>query len=163
MHPNIIRFIGFSMQMQLMIVMEFCSGGELSTLIRQIKDEPLEEIKLLWLVDAAKGLAYLHRKNIIHRDIKSENLLLSFPYGLVNDSVKANSNTITHRRSVGRRSKVEPESMKVDENSVLDLHVPEVKIADLGESRVSADQTMTIVGTPGYTSPEILQGQPCNI
>lgn len=33
------------------------------------------------------------------------------------------------------------------------------RIADLGEARVLADQTMTMVGTQGYTAPEVLRGE----
>ncbi|MCP4737051.1 MAG: protein kinase, partial [Bosea sp.] len=36
----------------------------------------------------------------------------------------------------------------------------QARIADLGEARVMAeDHAMTIVGTPGYTAPEVLRGE----
>jgi serine/threonine protein kinase len=59
------------------ILLEFCSGGSL----RQLMSSPQWDTtpwrqRLRWALDAATGLAFLHEKEIVHRDIKSPNLLL---------------------------------------------------------------------------------------
>lgn len=57
------------------IVMEYLSGGSLDRLLQSRSDLP-------WLVrwqlalDIAKGLSYLHSRGVIHRDLKSLNILL---------------------------------------------------------------------------------------
>ncbi len=62
------------------IVMENMSRGSLSQFLR----DPQQEIskKLLWqiAIDTAEGLAYLHAKDILHRDLKSNNILLNEKY-----------------------------------------------------------------------------------
>ena len=75
------------------------------------------------LIGATKAFRYLHSTEplpTLHRDIKSENILVT--------------------------ETLEP------------------RIADLGEARVMAENgTMTMVGTNGYTAPEVLRGEHCEL
>jgi len=75
-HPKIIKFKEFfETTDKLYIVQEYCSGGNLCDLIR--KQRGLSEARakdiFFQLLQAVK---YLHASNIVHRDIKSENVLL---------------------------------------------------------------------------------------
>lgn len=56
------------------MVLEYCSGGSLDLMLPSEVDLVG---RLSWLLDAARGVQYLHEKKIIHRDIKPENVLLS--------------------------------------------------------------------------------------
>ena len=61
--------------MQLWVGMEFMAGGGLDGLIDR---EDLTEARIAELSrDILAGLAYLHRRNIVHRDMKSDNVLLT--------------------------------------------------------------------------------------
>ena len=58
------------------MVMEYCSGGTLRSHYRQ--QPPLDEMRALQLLQPLlEGLAFIHSKRVVHRDIKSENVLLT--------------------------------------------------------------------------------------
>jgi len=59
------------------IVMEYCEGGDLANLIKN-SPKALPEGKVWkFLIQICTGLAYVHSKKILHRDIKSMNIFLS--------------------------------------------------------------------------------------
>lgn len=76
-HNHIVKYLGSEIiNDNNYIYMEFLSGGSLSDLIN--KTGALLEITVKNLIkQVLKGLNYLHENDIIHRDLKSNNLLLS--------------------------------------------------------------------------------------
>eukprot|EP01080_Neovahlkampfia_damariscottae_P003116 gene3116-5286_t len=83
-HPNIVNAVDFFIEFldsssacQMNLVMDFCDGGDLSTLIKKSKVDalPTEIVKNIinQLVDAIK---FIHSKNIIHRDLKPQNIFI---------------------------------------------------------------------------------------
>ena len=76
-HPNLIQFIGATMEEDMMIVMELMATSLRSQLRREMYFPPLL-VKAISL-DIARGLNYLHLIQpdpIVHRDISSANVLL---------------------------------------------------------------------------------------
>ncbi|KAL6612095.1 Pkinase-domain-containing protein [Neocallimastix sp. 'constans'] len=75
-HKNIVNFIdGYYWNDKLWVIMEYLSGGTLTdVLINNFMNE--DEISVVCR-EVLQGLVFLHSKNIIHRDIKSDNILLS--------------------------------------------------------------------------------------
>lgn len=59
-------------------VMEYCSGGDLFSVISKPdwKKRPLKEKFSLWK-QVAEGLLYMHQQGVVHRDLKPENVLMS--------------------------------------------------------------------------------------
>jgi len=76
-HPNVIRLLGsiFNPSPQTYgLVLEYCESGDLSLALQRSTPS-----NFFWRVadDVANGMSYLHRKNILHRDIKPGNVLLN--------------------------------------------------------------------------------------
>ena len=82
-HPSINRFIAYSPvdfkdNKNPMIITDFCSSGKLSTLLDIYESFPLwnDTQKLILIYGIASGMSYLHSHNIIHRNLKPENIHL---------------------------------------------------------------------------------------
>ncbi|CAI4043635.1 hypothetical protein SKDZ_10G1190 [Saccharomyces kudriavzevii ZP591] len=75
-HLNIVQYLGFENKNNIYsLFLEYVAGGSVGSLIRMYGrfDESL--IRHL-TTQVLKGLAYLHSKGILHRDMKADNLLL---------------------------------------------------------------------------------------
>ncbi|KAG2286335.1 hypothetical protein Bca52824_045939 [Brassica carinata] len=78
-HPNIVRFIGACRKPTVWcIVTEYAKGGSVRQFLtkRQNRAVPLKTA-VKQALDVARGMAYVHAHNFIHRDLKSDNLLIS--------------------------------------------------------------------------------------
>ncbi len=123
-HDNIVEFVGYVTNPQLLIVMEFVGGGTLKDFIKFYQNvegghPTLLNAFITFSVGCARALGFMHAFSpspILHRDVKSENILLTKEH----DSVR---------------------------------------LADFGEAREMAAGQMTVVGTRGYTAPEVLKGE----
>ncbi|XP_067299015.1 uncharacterized protein [Pseudorasbora parva] len=64
---------------QLFVVMEYCAGGDLHKRMQTQKEKgTFEERKIIdWLVQICLALQYVHKKNILHGDIKPQNIFLT--------------------------------------------------------------------------------------
>ena len=107
-----------------MIVMEYCDKGDLSQLFES--NEQLNwETRMKIILQIAYGIKKLHQRKIIHRDIKSKNILV---------------------KSVGKTS-----SGKED----FEMKIADLGYAKMKTSLNSVFVDGNIVGTVAWTSPGI--------
>ena len=75
-HPNIIGLYGYFWDdVNVYIIMEYGPCGDLKKMLD--KEGSFSEKKAAWMIKRiATALQYMHKKNVIHRDIKAENVLI---------------------------------------------------------------------------------------
>lgn len=79
-HPNVVKlidrdqhfYVGISVHE--LILMEYCAGGNLNGRLNRPSSNT---VNVKWMKQAASGLDYLHEKKVVHRDLKTENVLLT--------------------------------------------------------------------------------------
>ncbi|XP_072173029.1 serine/threonine-protein kinase Nek8-like [Diadema setosum] len=78
-HPNIIEYYeNFLEDKALMIVMEYAEGGTLFEYLQQRGNALIEEDEVLRLfAQILLSLKHVHSKQILHRDLKTQNILLN--------------------------------------------------------------------------------------
>lgn len=146
-HPYIVKFYGACVETpNLAIVMEFFPDGSLydNLHIEEIQFEDSQ--KYQFIRDAFSALAYLHSKNMVHRDIKNRNIMLCdnkthcklIDFGLaLKDETAANS-TATEHGFAGTE--------KYCANEVLEgqkLTVAKLKIADVYSLALTSVELLT--------------------
>ena len=82
-HENIIKYEGMKSTMNyLYLIFEYCNGGDLHSCLSKYMDKynkPFpEEIVQYIMKQIISGFVYLHGRQILHRDIKLENILVNF-------------------------------------------------------------------------------------
>jgi serine/threonine protein kinase len=153
-HPNIVTVyaVGEERGVQY-ITMEYIEGPTLAQVLHEHGSLPAETIRFL-SGQLLSGLAAAHAAGLVHRDIKSANLLLDKsprPWS------GATPNAERRPEEVANPEPVAPQS------AIPNLRSAIVKIADFGLARVlTAETRLTIpqsaFGTPEYMSPEQARG-----
>ncbi|CAM8937446.1 unnamed protein product [Rhodiola kirilowii] len=144
-NPFVVRFYySFTCRENLYLVMEYLNGGDLYSLLKNLGclDEDMARV---YISEIVLALEYLHSMNVIHRDLKPDNLLIGSDghikltdFGLSKVGLINNTDDISGLRSSGFMSdeeKVSRESLKRDQR-----------------------EKHSIIGTPDYLAPEILLG-----
>ena len=121
-NPNIVTFYHhFREEGIFYLVMEYCSGGSLRDKINSNTYTNTEAID--WMITLAKSLRIIHKKGIIHHDIKPDNILFT-----QNGNIKIADFGVANK-NMGTRSYMCPESFSWDFKSTND---PRIDIYSLG-------------------------------
>jgi predicted Ser/Thr protein kinase len=115
-HPNVVQILGISADgVNIVMIMEFCDGGSLDTLVFKNKIDMKDKIH--HLSGIAKGIYHLHKNKIVHRDLAARNILLSRGEAKISDfgmSRKLQEATAhgTTKATVGPIRWMAPESLR---------------------------------------------------
>jgi len=134
------------------IFQEFCEGGTLAALLENGKVEE-ELICQMYAHQLLEGLNYLHSNNVVHRDIKPDNILLDkegklkyVDFGAAKILAKE-SRTLASKRT--RRN-----------NSWMGKGGGGVAgMGDHNNNSITGVQMNSLTGTPMYMSPEVIKGE----
>lgn len=75
-HPNVVKlYETFESEKHILFSMEMCAGGDLLNYVRKRRKlkEPIAKVLFKQIIEA---IGYIHTRNIVHRDIKLDNILL---------------------------------------------------------------------------------------
>ncbi|WOG96941.1 hypothetical protein DCAR_0416280 [Daucus carota subsp. sativus] len=146
-NPFVVRFFySFTGRDNLYLVMEYLNGGDLYSLLKNLGCLE-EDMARVYIAELVLALEYLHSLNVIHRDLKPDNLLIG-PDG----HIKLTDFGLSKVGLI---------------NSTDDLSSPPVSAPtphDESETdaqssiRKEQHQKHSVVGTPDYLAPEILLG-----
>ena len=150
-HPHIVRYLGTQRSSKdFYIVMEFVPGGSVTQRLHEA-GRFNEAIALKYAGQMFRGLAYLHEKGVIHRDIKGANLLIDGVPQLSREDTAASTSA----------------AASVANNTIerMRAHVAgSVKIADFGSARLLQhgatleESVSTMHGTTYWMAPEVVRG-----
>ncbi|TAQ83661.1 hypothetical protein B7494_g8016 [Chlorociboria aeruginascens] len=146
-HPNIVRLHEMvETEKQIGIILEYASGGELFDYIlnhRYLKDNAARRL----FAQLVSGVGYLHKKGIVHRDLKLENLLLDRNRNIIITDFGF-ANTFNPADELGE----EIEHNLVSRDYVKRMELD--KILPNGMRR--GDLMQTSCGSPCYAAPELV-------
>ncbi|XP_034236642.1 LIM domain kinase 1 [Thrips palmi] len=142
-HSNVLRFIGVLYKdKRLHLVTEYVPGGTLKDLVHDLSEPLPWEQRINFAKDIASGMAYLHQRNIIHRDLNSNNCLVredktvivaDFGLARIISQSQPNVNMGADRRRYGNKRGV-------------------------GNRRCERKKRYTVVGNPYWMAPEMMKG-----
>ena len=171
-HRNIVNFLDAHLRGEndLWVIMEYMQGGSLTEVIDNNEEVKISERQISIIIfETLKGLQFLHRKNIIHRDIKSDNVLLDH-LGNVKIADFGYSAKLTDQRSkratmAGTPYWMAPEIVKQKEydekvdvwsTGIMVIEMIEGEPPYLNEEPLKALYLIATNGTPKLQKPEEL-------
>ncbi|KAJ2371519.1 Serine/threonine-protein kinase, partial [Coemansia sp. RSA 2607] len=141
-HPSIVELIDcLKSRNHIHLVMEYCALGDLASYLRKRKEHPAlrneygglnMNIVRQFVTQLGDAMRFLRSRDVIHRDIKTQNILL-----------------------------VPPKDYTPGDSEARGL-IPNIKVADFGFARnlPSSALAETLCGSPLYMAPEILHYEP---
>lgn len=85
-HPHLLTYYGCKEDWdnsQILIFTELVTGGSLGSMVRSLEEPLQEETCRRFVAQVVSGLAYMHGKGIVHRDLKGDNVLFDSASGKV--------------------------------------------------------------------------------
>uniref|UniRef100_A0A182W0B2 non-specific serine/threonine protein kinase n=1 Tax=Anopheles minimus TaxID=112268 RepID=A0A182W0B2_9DIPT len=166
-HPSVVRLFGSSSDgPHLCLVYEYLKDGNLETalsLVRTGQRQMVDTVRLKYLQDIANGITFLHEKaKIIHRDVKSANVLLDGSVAKLCDFglIKLTSSRTT-TSIIGTNAYMAPEAVRGDVSPALDIFAFGIVIAETvtGEPVLAEKESRSEIDLAGYICRQRAEGR----
>ncbi|TIC24828.1 hypothetical protein E3Q11_03552 [Wallemia mellicola] len=130
-HPNIVEYYGIEVHKEKVYIFEeFCQGGSLAGLLEHGRIED-ESVMRVYAYQMLEGLQYLHSNNVVHRDIKPDNILLN-DIGILKMVDFGAAKVLQRNRTIARTRR---------------------------NNKNNDGPGGSLAGTPMYMSPEVIKGE----
>ena len=186
-NKHIMRFYDVKRsQTNIYLFLEFCQGIPLSNFIEYYQNKfkknlPLKLIQII-TIQLINALSYLSINNVLHRDIKTDNIMLSCNKKVIKEKKEKEEKIKNIFKNVQQINNLYKITLKNSDFSNMNLNYEEeeefltyneceteeelintieknyvVKLIDLGLSKEINNSSLieTVLGTPAYISPEI--------
>lgn len=86
-HANLILFVGACMKIpDIAIIMSYCRGVTLHKYLHcDVYQRPNFDKVILFASQIAKGMGYLHARNIVHKDLRTKNIFIDGNKAIISD------------------------------------------------------------------------------
>jgi len=158
-HPNIVElFSCFDTKDEIWMVMEFMEGG---TLTEATKAHSWEEAEIAYVArEALQAISFLHENNLVHRDLKSNNIMMTIKgeIKLIDFGLCCDVRTCKKGKMAGSPYWMPPEMIQRKQHGFpIDIWSLSICILELANSlppnRNSNIKAMFIVATEGCIKP----------
>jgi serine/threonine protein kinase len=75
-HPSLLKLRGYTSDPPFCLITDYLSNGSLYQFLRNRPDQLGPTERTIIALDVAAGMAYMHEQKVVHRDLKSLNILL---------------------------------------------------------------------------------------
>ncbi|XP_053666720.1 uncharacterized protein LOC128715824 [Anopheles marshallii] len=166
-HANVVRLLGSSSDgPQLCLVYEYLKDGNLETALSSVRTgqrQMVAAVRLKYLQAIANGITFLHETaKIIHRDVKSANILLDgsvaklCDFGLIKRTSSRTTTSI-----IGTNAYMAPEAVRGDVSPALDIFAFGIVIAETvtGEPVLAEKESRSEIDLAGYICRQRAEGR----
>jgi len=116
-HPRVMRVFGGEKRSRIYMVMEWCEGRLLRTILDEGRIDPQRAIRIA--VEVLEALEYIHQNGVVHRDLKPENIMVDaqdniklIDFGIAGDTAAKRLTYANLTAALGTPNYISPEQVK---------------------------------------------------
>jgi len=116
-HPNVMRVFGDEHRSRMYMVMEWCPGRLLRTILQEGRMPRDRAIHIA--IEILKALDYIHSNGVVHRDLKPENIMVDdhdhiklIDFGIAGDTASRRLTYANFTSTLGTPDYIAPEQVK---------------------------------------------------